>query len=182
MVHINDSKKSCVRCNNSLGIISHQPNENWMVQGKLCKNCHSHVKSQIHTFKVRYVRGYSEFPSEVDGTLTVQLFDDINRIIFKPDKKDYPILQITYGLLTNCDIITEKEASLKRLVFTAGMSKTKDKSYLRIGFINEHNNNNMQEFVIFDISHDMDVAYNTLCLVRAKTEATNQKIQKDYWI
>src|SRR5919202_4051857 len=65
--------------------------------------------------------------------------------------------------LTDCKIINRNEStSLGRRIFTAGISKSKDKRYLQIGI-----QEGEQMSLLFDLDDKIDSAYNTISLIRA---------------
>src|SRR5919198_4057217 len=119
---------TCARCETALGLRSHEPDEKyWGIEGKLCKNCYASVKSGIQEYDAYYISGYNRLPEEVEGRISVLLFDEKNEIIFTPKKKSYIPLRITANSLTDCKIINRNETtSLSRRIFTAGISKSKE--------------------------------------------------------
>jgi len=128
---------TCARCNNTLGLRSHEPEEEyWGINGKLCKNCYDLVKSDIRQYDAHHISGYDRLPAEIEGDLSVLLFDEKNTIVFSPKKKGFLPLQITSDLLEDCKIITRNEStSMKRRIFSVGVSKTKDKRHLKLTFL-----------------------------------------------
>src|SRR5919198_5317275 len=154
---------TCARCETALGLRSHEPDEKyWGIEGKLCKNCYASVKSGIQEYDAYYISGYNRLPEEVEGRISVLLFDEKNEIIFTPKKKSYIPLRITANSLTDCKIININEStSLSRRIFTAGISKSKDKRYLQIGI-----QEGEQMSLLFDLDDKIDSAYNTISLIR----------------
>ena len=93
----------------------------------------------------------------------VLLFDEKNEIILTPKKKGLIPLRITADSLTDCKIINRNEStSLGRRIFTAGISKSKDKRYLQIGI-----QEGEQMSLLFDLDDKIDSAYNTISLISA---------------
>ena len=80
------------------------------------------MKSGIQEYDAYYINGYNWLPEEVEGRMSVLLFDERNEIIFTR-KKRYILLRITADSLTDYNIINRDEtASLSRRIFTAGIS------------------------------------------------------------
>src|SRR5215212_9019255 len=126
----------CARCQNNIGFRSHDPDEQyWGIDGKLCKSCYTTIKSGIQEYESYYLGGYTRLPQELEGRMTVLVFDERNEIIFTPKKKGFIPLRITADSITDCKIINRNETtSLSRRIFTVGISRSKDKRYLQIGF------------------------------------------------
>jgi hypothetical protein len=159
-------RDTCARCDNTLGLRSHEPEEEyWGFDGKLCKGCYELVKSDIQQYDAHYISGYDRLPSEIEGHLSVLLFDEKNTVVFSPKKKSYLPLQITSDLLVDCKIINRNEStSMKRRIFTVGVSKMKDKRYLQIDFLEgrkEHVS------LLFDLNDKVDLAYNLISLIKS---------------
>src|ERR671939_755226 len=113
---------------------------------------------------------YNRLPEEVEGRMSVLLFDEKNEIIFTPKKKSYIPLRITANSLTDCKIINRNETtSLSRKIFTAGISKSKDKRYLQISI-----QEGEQMSLLFDLEDKIDSAYNTISLIRAAKDAETE--------
>jgi hypothetical protein len=76
--------------------------------------------------------------------------------------------------LTDCKIINRNEStSLGRRIFTAGISKSKDKRYLQIGI-----QEGEQMSLLFDLDDKIDSAYNTISLIRAaKDDVTESDLE-----
>jgi hypothetical protein len=162
----------CVRCQNILGFRSHEPDEEyWGFSGKLCKACYGFVKDSIQEYDASYIDGYSRLPPDIEGHLSILLFDERNTIVFTPKKKGYLPLQITSDLLADCKIINRNEiASLKRRLFTGGMSKSQDKRYLQIDFVEDRTNVPL----VLDIYDKIDLASNTISLIKStKTDESD---------
>jgi hypothetical protein len=133
------------------------------------------VKSGIQEYDAYYISGYNRLPEEVEGRMGVLLFDERNEIIFTPKKKSYIPLRIIANSLTGCKIINRNEStSLSRKIFTAGISKSKDKRYLQI---------DIQEgeamSLLFDLDDKIDSAYNTISLIRAARDVESDLEDKD---
>lgn len=97
--------------------------------------------------------------------MSVLLFDERNEIVFTPKKKSYIPLQIKADSLTDCKVINRNETtSLSRRIFTGGISKTKNKRYLQIDFIEEENTKEPLS-LLFDLNDKIDSVYNTISLV-----------------
>jgi hypothetical protein len=121
------------------------------------------VKSGIQEYDAYYISGYNRLPEEVEGRMSVLLFDERHEIIFTPKKKSYIPLRITANSLTDAKIINRNETtSLSRKIFTAGISKSKDKRYLQIGI-----QEGEQMSLLFDLDDKIDSAYNTISLIKA---------------
>jgi hypothetical protein len=167
---------TCARCESALGLRSHEPDEKyWGIEGKLCKNCYVSVKSGIQEYDAYYISGYNRLPEEVEGRMSVLLFDERNEIIFTPKKKSYIPLRITADSLTDCKIINKNETtSLSRRIFTAGISKRKDKRYLQIGI-----QEGEQMSLLFDLDDKIDSAYNTISLIKASKDVEPDLEDKD---
>jgi hypothetical protein len=161
---------TCARCQNTLGLRSHEPDEQyWGIDGKLCKNCYTSIKSGIQEYEVYYLGGYNRLPQELEGRMTVLLFDERKEIILTPKKKSFIPLRITASSLTDCEIISRNETtSLSRRVFTAGISRRKDKRYLQIGF-REDGEEEMSLLLELE-SNKLDPVYNTISLIKAARE------------
>jgi len=153
-------REICVRCQNTLGLRSHEPDEEyWGFSGKLCKGCYEFVKDSIQEYDASYIEGYDRLPPDIEGHLSILLFDERNTIVFTPKKKGYLPIQITSEMLADCKIINRNEmASLKRRIFTGGISKTKDKRYLQIDFLEDRTNVSF----LLDVYDKIDLASNTI--------------------
>ena len=164
----------CARCETALGLRSHEPDEKyWGIDGKLCKNCYASVKSGIQEYDAYYISGYNRLPEEVEGRMSVLLFDEKNEIIFTPKKKGLIPLRITADSLTDCKIINRNEStSLSRRIFTAGISKSKDKRYLQIVL-----QEGEQMSLLFDLDDKIDSACNTISLIRAAKEVVESDLE-----
>jgi hypothetical protein len=119
---LHGKRDTCARCQKMLGIRSHEPDADyWGFSGKLCNPCYDLVKSDIQQYEAYHISGYDRLPVEIEGHLSVLLFDEKNTIVFSPKKKGYVPLQITSDLLEDCKIISRNESTSKtRRIFTVG--------------------------------------------------------------
>lgn len=65
---------------------------------------------------------------------------------------------------------------MKRRIFTAGISKTKDKRYLQIDFLEESKGD---VSILFDLHDKVDLAYNTISLIKSAKEEDGEEIMHE---
>ena len=156
-----EKDKNCARCNKPIGIRNHDAEESGGFDGKLCHSCYEIVREGVKVYDVTYYSGHSQLPIPVDGRLYIHLFDQANKVIFKPKRDDGFHIALGSADIKNSKIITKNQESLKKKVITAGLLRTSNNRYLQIDLLY----GNKEETLILDCGKAIDEINTTVSLI-----------------
>jgi hypothetical protein len=112
-------------------------------------------------YEVTYYGGNSQLPVQIDGWLYLYLFDQVNKIIFKPKSKDGFYIYIKSNEIKGCKIVSKNEASLKKAVITTGLLRTTENRYLQL----DYSFRSKEESLILDAGKAVDEINTTISLM-----------------